>query len=246
MTAEGTAWGRGSRSESQSRAGKHSEQEQTPLIIFDCDGVLVETEAVGARVDQAILAEHGWHLSIEEVAERFVGATADHFVATVEHHLGIQLGFDWHERYGERYRLAYERELTAVEGIAEALEALPFPICVASNSSGDHVASVLRQTGLLQHFEGRIFSATEVARGKPAPDVFLHAAQALGFGPAGCIVVEDSVFGVLAARSAGMRVLGYGGGLTPVASLEALSTRVVTSMLELPQAIQDLVSATLR
>lgn len=207
------------------------------LVVFDCDGVLVETEAVDARVQQAALAELGVDLSVEEIAERFVGGTGEHFAAELARVLGRPLDFDWQERFGDRYTRAYERELTpvpGVEGVLDALDRLAVDRCVASNSTPDHLHAVLALTGLLPRFAGRMFSAIEVARGKPAPDLFLHAAATSGYSPERCVVVEDSVAGVTAARAAGMAVLGYVGGLTPRERLEPLATEVFTDMTALP------------
>ncbi|MDH2444085.1 HAD family phosphatase [Amnibacterium sp. CER49] len=207
------------------------------LVVFDCDGVLVETEAVDARVQQQAFAELGVDLTVEEIAERFAGGTGEHFAAELARVLGSALDFDWHERFGDRYTRAYERELTSVpgvEGVLDALDRLDVDRCVASNSTPDHLHAVLSLTGLLPRFAGRMFSAIEVARGKPAPDLFLHAAATLGYPPERCVVVEDSVAGVTAARAAGMAVLGYVGGLTPRARLEPLATEVFTDMTALP------------
>jgi HAD superfamily hydrolase (TIGR01509 family) len=207
--------------------------ERAPLVIFDCDGVLVETERVDVQVDREIFRELGWDLTIEEVAEMFVGGTTEHFRITVENHFGAPLGFDWEERYGDRYHSAYAEQLTAVDGVAVLLNSLKHERCVASNATPGHVRSVLDFTGLAKHFGSRIFTASEVARGKPAPDIFLHAAASLRYSPSECVVIEDSVPGVRAARAAGMRVFGYAGGLTPGYRLEPHCEAVFSSMSEL-------------
>jgi HAD superfamily hydrolase (TIGR01509 family) len=209
-----------------------------PLVIFDCDGVLVETEKVSAHVNQRILAGLGWQLEISQFAEHFVGRSTEHFRAEVEQHLGYRLDFDWTERYAHLHREAYERELTAVPGIREVVSDLRFPYCVASNASHEHVRTVLEMTGLLPHFQGRIFSADDVGIGKPAPDLFLHAAATMGHPAERCVVVEDSVVGVQAALSAGMTVIGYTGGLTGADLLTDATSRVST-MAELPRLLDD-------
>jgi HAD superfamily hydrolase (TIGR01509 family) len=124
--------------------------------------------------------------------------------------------------------------LTAVEGISDALDAITQLTCVASSGTHEKMRHTLGRTGLYRRFEGRVFSATEVARGKPAPDLFLHAAAAMGVPPAACVVVEDSQYGAQAARAAGMRCFGYAGGLTPVHRLKGPDTVVFDDMRKLP------------
>jgi HAD superfamily hydrolase (TIGR01509 family) len=207
-------------------------------VIFDCDGVLVETEHVSARVNQRILADLGWHLELSEFAHRFVGRSEEHFRAEVEQHLGHRLEFDWSERYGHLHREAYERELTTVPGIEAVLRTLTLPYCVASNAPHAHVRFVLEMTGLLSYFQDNIFSAEDVGIGKPAPDLFLHAARSLGHPPEHCIVIEDSVVGVDAALAAHMPVVGYTGGLTGPGLL-AHATWTVPLMRELPRLLGE-------
>ncbi|MEO7146330.1 MAG: HAD family hydrolase [Terrimesophilobacter sp.] len=203
------------------------------LVIFDCDGVLVDSEVVAVTVIQRVLADVGWEISIDEVVERFVGGSKEHFHDQVEGHLGRSFAPGWTDKYSPWYQEAFRRELRAVEGIERAIDALSVPSCVASNSSYERVRSSLELTGLLERFEGRIFSAQDVENPKPAPDIYLAAAERMGAQPARCVVVEDSKFGVQAARAAGMRVLGYAGGLTPAAWLEGDRTTTFTSMDEL-------------
>jgi beta-phosphoglucomutase-like phosphatase (HAD superfamily) len=140
------------------------------LVVFDCDGVLVDSEVISVRVDQLVLADLGWALELDEIVERFVGRSEADFIATVESQLGIELGEGWDRKYEPWYRSAFERELTAVDGVVDALDALLLPHCVASSGSHAKMRRTLGQTGLWHRFEGRIFSASEVANGKPAPD----------------------------------------------------------------------------
>ncbi|MGP4032577.1 HAD family hydrolase [Pseudarthrobacter sp. 1C304] len=207
------------------------------LVVFDCDGVLVDSETIAVRVDQRVLADLGWNLNLDEIVERFVGRSEAHFVATVERHLGLELAAGWDRKYEPWYRAAFERGLTAVDGIVEALDALRLPHCVASSGTHAKMRRTLGQTGLWHRFEGRIFSATDVANGKPAPDLFLHAAGTLGAAPERCAVVEDSAHGVQAARSAGMHVFAYAGGVTPAERLAGPGTTVFTDMRQLPGLI---------
>ena len=207
-------------------------------MIFDCDGVLVDSEVISVRVDQLVLADLGWKLELEEIVERFVGRTEADFIAGVEEQLGIELGEGWDRKYEPWYRMAFERDLVAVDGVVEALDELRLPRCVASSGSHAKMRRTLGQTGLWHRFEGRIFSATEVANGKPAPDLFLHAAGTMGAAPGRCAVVEDSAYGVQAARSAGMHVFAYAGGVTPAARLAGPGTTVFHDMRQLPGHIE--------
>lgn len=204
------------------------------LVIFDCDGVLVDSERLSVEVDRHVLAHFGWDLTHEEIVHRFVGRSADHFRAEIEAHVGRRLGDDWEEPFQHLYREAFDRELVAVDGVEAALDAIPLATCVASSGSHEKIRRTLGLTGLLARFDGRIFSADDVDEGKPAPDLFLHAAARMGVAPSRCAVVEDSRFGVRAARAAGMRSYGYAGGLTPAKWLEGENTEVFSDMAELP------------
>ncbi|MCX4866466.1 HAD family hydrolase [Streptomyces sp. NBC_00257] len=206
------------------------------LVIFDCDGVLVDSERIAVRIEVQIGAELGWPLTADEVIEKFVGRSNKSISELVDARLPGKSAA-WQERYEALHREAVDRELVAVEGIHEALAAIALPTCVASSGSHEKMRHTLGHTGLYAHFEGRIFSATEVARGKPAPDLFLHAARRMGVEPAACAVVEDSKYGVQAARSAGMRAFGFAGGLTPAHWLEGPDTVVFDDMRKLPSLL---------
>lgn len=207
------------------------------LVIFDCDGVLVDSERLTVRVDAHVLAAFGWPLTEEEIIERFVGRSDATMRAELGRHLGRELPEDWDRAFAPLYREAFERELQPVDGITDALDRIPLRTCVASSGTHEKMAFTLGRTGLYDRFAGRIFSATEVARGKPAPDLFLHAAVSLGVAPSACAVVEDSRAGVEAARAAGMWVFAYGGGVTPASRLEGPCTTVFRDMRELPGLI---------
>lgn len=210
------------------------------LVIFDCDGVLVDTERLAVRIEQAALAELGWELSEQELAERFVGCTDGHFEREVAREIGRPIPAPWRAKVNARYQEAYRTELTVIDGVVQALDALDasrHPSCVASNGSHSKMALTLGITGLHARFAGRIFSAYDVPRGKPAPDLFLYAAESLGCTPKRCVVVEDSVNGVAAARAAGMHVFAYAGGLTPAERLAGPGTTVFADMRELPELI---------
>jgi HAD superfamily hydrolase (TIGR01509 family) len=209
------------------------------LVIFDCDGVLVDSERIAVRVEAEYLAELGWPLSQAEIVERFMGRTTEYMDEAVEAQLGSRLPGGWKDQFQRRYREAFAAELAPVDGVLEVLDQLSVPTCVASSGSHDKLRLTLGHTGLYGRFEGRIFSGYEVANGKPAPDLFLHAAARMGAEPARCAVVEDSRYGVLAARAAGMRAFGYAGGLTPADLLEGEGTVVFEDMRELPRLLAD-------
>ncbi len=209
------------------------------LVIFDCDGVLVDSERIAVRVDVAVLAELGWAMTEAEVVERFMGRTDEYMVAQIEAHLGRPLPANWKEPFHRLYREAFAAELTPVPGILEALGQIATATCVASSGTHEKIRYLLGLTGLYTRFVGRIFSASDVAQGKPAPDLFLHAAKRMGAHPADCAVVEDSRYGIEAARAAGMRAFGYAGGLTPRHRLEGIGTVVFEDMRELPRLLRD-------
>ncbi|MFF7747918.1 HAD family hydrolase [Streptomyces sp. NPDC007971] len=207
------------------------------LVIFDCDGVLVDSERIAARVQVSLGAELGWPLTQEEVVERFIGRSHAAIREQVAARLGEETAAIWSARFEQLHREAVDADLAPVDGLPEALDAISLPTCVASSGSHDKMRHTLGRTGLHDRFAGRIFSASEVAHGKPAPDLFLHAARRMGVDPAACVVVEDSRPGVLAARAAGMRAFGYAGGLTPAERLEGPGTTVFHDMRKLPALI---------
>lgn len=209
------------------------------LVIFDCDGVLVDSERIAVRIDVQVLARLGWSLTETEVIERFVGKTQEFMTSEIEAQLGRRLDADWETEFQPLYRQAFETELQPVAGVVEALDAITAPTCVASSSGHERIRYTLGLTGLLHRFSGRIFSSEEVARGKPAPDLFLHAAARMGVAPVDCAVVEDSRHGVEAARAAGMRAFGYAGGVTPAHRLEGPGTVVFNDMRELPALLAE-------
>ena len=202
-------------------------------MIFDCDGVLVDSERSSNRVLAEVLTELGVPMSAAESRGHFLGKAWATNLVTIERLLGSPPPADLGDRYRRARDAAFRAGLRPVEGIEDALDRIALPSCVAS--SGDHakMALTLGMTGLLARFEGRIFSATEVAHGKPAPDLFLHAAARMGFAPATTVVVEDSPAGVEAGRAAGMRVLAYAAD-GDAAELEARGGEPFGAMAELP------------
>ena len=206
-------------------------------VIFDCDGVLVDTEPLAIEVDRQMLAELGWHLTRDEIIERFVGRSHEHFLDEVARHLGHPLPPGWDEECTRRLWDACTAALEPVDGIVEALAGLSLPSCVASSGTQEKMAFTLGLTGLLDRFEGRLFSATQVTLGKPAPDLFLYAAEQMGWAPSSCVVVEDSAPGVDAALAAGMRVIAYAGGVTKASCLDRAGVTLITDMRDLPETI---------
>ncbi|MFD5424261.1 HAD family hydrolase [Streptomyces sp. NPDC127084] len=211
------------------------------LVIFDCDGVLVDSERICVAVDAAITADLGCDFTEAEILDLFVGSSTEVYTAEIEKRLGRRLEDGWLRAYDHLYEEALEAELTAVDGILDALDrltALTLPYCVASNGDHDGIRRSLQLTALSERFgEESVFSARDVARGKPEPDLFLHAARSMGVDPARCAVVEDSAYGVRAARAAGMRAFGYCGGLTPAGRLEGPDTVVFDDMRKLPSLL---------
>lgn len=182
--------------------------EPIELVIFDCDGVLVDSERIALRVQVSLGAEPGWPLTEDDVVSRFIGRSSASIREQVAARLGQGTAALWWERFEELHREAVDTALSPVDGLPEALDAITLPTCVASSGSHAKMRHTLGRTGLYERFAGRIHSATEVARGKPAPDLFLHAARRMGVAPSACAVVEDSEPGVQAARAAWMRAFG--------------------------------------
>ena len=186
-------------------------------------------------ISNRILAEHltaiGLPTTTQESIRDYMGRSWATCAALIEQRLGRPLPEGFADGYHGELFAALRRELQPVPGVVAALDAISAPTCVASSGAHEKIRTSLGTTGLLARFEGRIFSATEVEHGKPAPDLFLHAAAAMGHEPADCVVVEDAPAGVAAGRSAGMTVLGYS-ALTPPAELEGAT--VFRSMDELP------------
>ncbi|MGL4559340.1 MAG: HAD family hydrolase [Afipia sp.] len=182
------------------------------LVIFDCDGVLVDSEALACVVHAEVLTEYGYAISAEQVHERFLGRSAREARLEVE----SELGRVFPDSYTAQLRATIDRvfgeQLQSVPHIFEALDRLSQRICVASSGTPTRIRSSLRTTGLLDRFDPHLFSAMQVERGKPAPDLFLFAAAQMDTSPSRCVVIEDSVPGVTAAHAAGMTVVGFTGG----------------------------------
>lgn len=210
------------------------------LVIFDCDGVLVDSEPIANRVFADMLRELGVSVTMEYMFEHFVGYSMVHCLGIVRELLGHEPPADFAARCRERTAQALAQELQPVEGIAGVLDALRIPACVASSGDHDKMRTTLGLTGLLRRFEGRLFSVTQVAHGKPAPDIFLYAAEQMAVAPEQVAVVEDTPVGVTAGRAAGMTVFGYAARM-PAARLRAAgASAVFTDMRALPALLDVL------
>ena len=201
------------------------------LVIFDCDGVLVDSEPIANRVFGQMLAAQGLPLAPPAMDELFLGRSMAACLAQAAALLGRPLPEGFEAEHDRRLFAALAAELQAVPGVAELLQGLATPYCVASNGSLAKLRLSLRQAGLLPRFAGRLFSADEVAHGKPAPDLFLHAARCMGVAPAACVVVEDSPTGVAAGVAAGMRVFGFA-ACTPAARLRQAGAQCVFASMD--------------
>lgn len=211
------------------------------LVIFDCDGVLVDSERVAKEVFARVLAEVcGLQFTLEEMFDTFVGHSRLQCLQKIEALIGAPPPAELDRRYQQDINRALEQSVVAIEGIAEVLEQLSLPSCVASSGSHEKMQMTLGKTGLFDFFEGNIFSTSEVERGKPHPDIYLHAAACMGVpDPARCLVIEDSPLGVSGAVAANMRVYGFA-ELMPAHKLRAAGAHhVFDTMSELPQLIAN-------
>ena len=182
------------------------------LIIFDCDGVLVDSEVISCRAHSEVLTRHGYPISVEQVFDRFLGRSTRQAHLEVEAELGRSLPDDFHAQLQDELFKSFAATLEAVPHIGEALDAIAQPVCVASSGSQERMRVSLGRVGLYDKFMPNIFSATQVRNGKPAPDLFLFAAAQMATPPGRCVVIEDSVPGIAGALAAGTTVLGFHGG----------------------------------
>ena len=183
-----------------------------PLLIFDCDGVLVDSEPVSIAVLLDMLSHLGVEMGEEEAYNRFLGRSVSSMTATLFDDYGIETDIDFLDHMRATLFERFRTELQPISGISETLDRLSAPRCVASSSQPERIRYSLGLTGILDRFEPHIFSATMVKNGKPAPDLFLHAAREMGANPGHCIVIEDSPAGIAAAKAAGMTVFAFTGG----------------------------------
>ncbi|UPK35188.1 HAD family hydrolase [Bradyrhizobium sp. 186] len=209
------------------------------LIIFDADGVLVDSEIIALTVLAQTATEEGVAIGVEDAMRSFRGLKMADCVSEIERRLGRNVRDTFVADVRRATALAFDAELKPVEGIHAALAEIAVAVCVASNGPMSKLTHTLGLTKLLGRFEGRIFSAYEVGSWKPDPGLFLHAAQTLGVHPSRCVVVEDSLSGVHAAKAAGMRVLGFTGGDPRVGlELAAICDDVFHRMSDLPALLK--------
>jgi len=208
----------------------------TAAVIFDCDGVLVDTELISNTVLAGLLTQAGLPTTLEYCLREYRGRSMQSVMTLATQRHGAPLPDDLDERYYADLKEAFARDGAAIPGVIDALDRIALPSCVASSGPHHKMEVTLRRAGLWERFAGRIFSATEVGHGKPAPDLFLHAAREMGFDPATTAVVEDSVPGVQAARAAGMRALAFAHD-TDAGSLAAAGGEVFHEMAELPELL---------
>jgi len=182
------------------------------LIIFDCDGVLIDSEVISARVLIGALASVGVKVDIAHVQTHFLGRSWAKVAAEIRNSHGYLPGTDFEEKYRTELLARFEQELAPTSGIKTLLSQLATKACVATSSSPKRALRSLELTGLSGFFDTRVFTASEVDRGKPAPDLFLYAAERMNTDPAECLVIEDSLPGIQAANNAGMKLLRFTGG----------------------------------
>jgi HAD superfamily hydrolase (TIGR01509 family) len=182
------------------------------LVIFDCDGVLVDSEVISCRAHADVLTRHGYPIDAGQVFHRFLGRSTRQANLEIEAELGRPLPDAYHSDLQDELFRSFEADLQAVPHIHEALGAIALPVCVASSGSQQRMRVSLGRGGLYDRFAPNIFSAAQVTRGKPAPDLFLFAASEMKASPERCLVIEDSVAGVTGAIAAGMTVFGFCGG----------------------------------
>ena len=217
------------------------------LIIFDCDGVLVDSEIIAADVESKLLTEAGYPISAEEMGERFAGMTWQNILFEVEREASIPLSASLLDKSEKILDLRLAQEVTAIPGIPAALAKIDLPRCICSNSTSQRLDTMLTKVGLKPLFAPHIYSAKDLGpdRVKPKPDIFLHGAAQFDLAPSQVIVVEDSVHGVHAARTAGMRVIGFTGASHTYPShadrlTDAGAETVISRMADLPGVIAAL------
>ena len=215
------------------------------LIIFDCDGVLVDSEPLAMRVLLETIATEGVTIDPDTGFREFLGRSLSTIVANLNDVYGLHLNEEALARMRARLYAVYRRELRPMAGLIDALRDISLPACVASSSHMERIRVSLTLTGLIDRFDPAIFSAAMVPHGKPAPDLFLHAAGAMLTPPAECLVIEDSPAGIIAAQRAGMRVFAFlGGGHIAPSGLrdEILALRpdaIFDDMHDLPRLVEQ-------
>jgi HAD superfamily hydrolase (TIGR01509 family) len=220
------------------------------LVIFDCDGVLIDSELLSIEADLACLAEDGIEISAEEILERYTGISMAGMLADLEVRHGCSFP-DFAARHRRRLEALFVAGLKPIDGVAEVLAAIECKACVASSATPERLRHALTLVGLFDRLHPHIFSTVEVAHGKPAPDLFLHAATQMAAEPRCCVVIEDSAPGVIAAVAAGMTTIGFTGGAHCRPGHDARlfaegAALVIGGMAQLPSALAQLGQQTTR
>ena len=219
------------------------------LILFDCDGVLVDSEIIAAEVESKLLRESGFDITAEDMCVRFAGMDWKSILLTIEQEADIPISAQLIDKSEKLLDAALARRVKMIEGVRYALSKITEQRCICSNSSSHRLDLMLTKVGLKPYFEGHIYSAKDLGpdRTKPKPDIYLHGAKQFNVDPRKCLVVEDSVHGVHAARAAGMRVIGFTGGSHTYPThadrlTDAGAETVISRMVELPQMVEALKS----
>lgn len=217
------------------------------LVIFDCDGVLVDSERIANEVFAKVLNEEcGLVLSLDDMFQTFLGHSSSQCMAIIKEMLGEEPPPNLEQRYKREINHALATSVTAVSGIETAIAEISIPFCVASSGSYQKMQTTLGKTKLLQYFEGKLHSTSDVERGKPFPDIYLHAASKMGvLDPSRCLVIEDSPLGVAGGVSAGMTVFGYTELMKEKNLLEAGAHHTFNDMYDLASEIKRFVQTAL-
>jgi HAD superfamily hydrolase (TIGR01509 family) len=219
------------------------------LILFDCDGVLVDSEIIAAEVESKLLRDSGFDITAEDMCIRFAGMDWKSILLTIEQEADIPISAQLLDKSEKLLDAALARRVKMIEGVPFALSKLREQRCICSNSSTPRLDLMLTKVGLKPFFEGHIYSAKDLGpdRTKPRPDIYIHGARQFDVDPSRCLVIEDSVHGVHAARAAGMRVIGFTGGSHTYPThadrlIDAGAETVIARMVELPQMVEALKS----
>jgi len=222
---------------------------QPDLVIFDCDGVLVDSEIIAAEVESKLLRDSGFDITAEDMCIRFAGMDWKSILLTIEQEADIPVSAQLLDKSEKLLDAALLRRVKMIEGVRYALAKITEQRCICSNSSSPRLDLMLTKVGLKPFFEGHIYSAKDLGpdRTKPKPDIYLHGAKQFGADPSRCLVIEDSTHGVHAARAAGMRVIGFTGGSHTYPThadrlTDAGAETVISRMVELPQMVEALKS----
>lgn len=217
------------------------------LIIFDCDGVLVDSEIIAAQVESRLLTEAGYPISVEEMGERFSGMTWKNILLEVEREASIPISATLLDKSEKLLDARLARDVKVIDGVKFALSRLTTQRCICSNSSSARLDMMLTKVGLKPYFESHVYSAKDLGadRVKPKPDIFLHGAKQFAVSPDRVVVIEDSVHGITGARAAGMRVIGFTGASHSYPShadklTDAGAETVISRMQDLPATIAAL------